>query len=456
MITDNTPAKSSTVSKSYSYYVFSLLILLYMFDYIDRMIVASLFPFIKADWNLTDAQCGLLVSAVYWSILIFSLPVSVFIDRWSRKNCIGIMAVIWSIATVSCAFTKNFTQLFATRAAIGVGEAGYAPGGTAMISALFPKSQRALALGIWTASIPLGSAIGIGLGGVVAHYWGWRHAFGLVALPGFVVAILFFGIKDYKSVDLVKTDKTSTDQNQPVKMSRKDIVLEFVKKPSLLLTFVAFAGNTFVTTSLLIWLPTYFHRVQKLEESSAGIKSSIIMVFAIVGAPLGGYLADKWQRKLENARLLFCSISSILTGIALLFAFGIVPELTSSLSGSFGSENTALVLQIGNYIQYGFLLITGILAAAFVPGAAAVTQELVHPGLRATSYSFCVIVQNLLGSSMGPIFVGAVSDHYNISTAMTILPIFSFLAGILFFIGSLFFVKDLNSVEKMEVEFNSN
>jgi len=112
-----------------------------MFDYIDRLVVVSLFPFLKRDWGLTDTQCGLLVSAVSWAILVFSFPVSLLIDRWSRKKCIGVMAVLWSLATAACAFAKNFPQLFLARTAIGIGEAGYAPGGTAMISALFPEKN---------------------------------------------------------------------------------------------------------------------------------------------------------------------------------------------------------------------------------------------------------------------------------------------------------------------------
>ena len=129
MASPKTVPNGYLMSKGYSYYVFALLFLLYMFDYIDRMVVVSLFPYLKADFNLSDTQCGLLVSTVYWSIVILSVPVSVVIDRWSRKKSIGIMAVFWSIATVSCAFAKNFGQLFAARTAIGVGEAGYAPAG---------------------------------------------------------------------------------------------------------------------------------------------------------------------------------------------------------------------------------------------------------------------------------------------------------------------------------------
>lgn len=138
----------------------------------------------------------------YWSIVVLSLPIIVVIDRWSRKKSIGIMVVTWRIATAGCAFTLNFSQLFAMRVFVGAREAGYAPGGTSMISALFPEKKRSMMLGLWTAALPLGSALGIIAGGYIAHHFGWRNAFGFVALPGLVIAIFFFFIRDYKTVSL--------------------------------------------------------------------------------------------------------------------------------------------------------------------------------------------------------------------------------------------------------------
>ena len=99
-------------SKGYTNYIFVLLFLLYMFDYIDRMVVTSMFTFIEAEWGISHTQSGMLVSAVYWSIVLLTFPVSILVDRWSRKKTIGIMAVLWSMATLLCALTGNFTQLF--------------------------------------------------------------------------------------------------------------------------------------------------------------------------------------------------------------------------------------------------------------------------------------------------------------------------------------------------------
>jgi len=425
----NSDSEGYLLSKGYSYYVFILLFLLYLFDYMDRMVVVSLFPYLQRDWGLTDTQCGLLVSAVYWAIVVFSFPVSLLIDRWSRKKSIGLMAVLWSLATAACAFTKNFSQLFAARTAIGLGEAGYAPGGTAMISALFPEKKRALLVGIWNSSIPLGSAIGIALGGYIAVHYGWRQAFGLVALPGFIVAVLFFFIRDYKTVELVKTRETDQACPVPTKLSPRDVVRELARTPSLLLTYIGFAGNTFLTTSLLSWLPTFFHRLENLPMQQASMKGGLVMLLAIVGSPLGGYLADKWLKKRANARLLFSAISSTVTAIIFVLAFGF-------FSGG---------------LQYALFLIGGVAAIAFASSAIAVTQDVVHPGLRAVSYSICVISQNLLGSSLGPIFTGFISDRFDLKTALTLVSFSPILGGLFFYLGSRFYEKDLAKVEKIAV-----
>lgn len=411
-----------------AYYAFALLFLLYMFDYIDRLIIVSLFPFLQKDWGLTDTECGLLVSAVYWSILLFSFPVSIIVDRWSRKKAIGLMAILWSIATLLCVFTRNFKQLFGARIAIGIGEAGYAPGGTALISALFPPEKRAKILGIWNASIPLGSALGIALGGIIAERLGWRHAFGIVAIPGFVLALMFFKVKDYKTVELIRTRSHEIDE-PPTKMTFLDIAKTFITKKSLLLNNLAFASNVFVTTALLSWMPTYFHRMHDLPMSKAGIKGGLIMFLAIIGAPLGGYLSDRWMKHTPRARMLLPAISSAVSAIILFVAFGYL-------------EGTH---------QYLALLCLGVTIIMFVPAGVAVTQDVVHPGLRAISLSINIVIQHSLGSALGPLFVGMLSDRYDLSMALKTLPVFCMIGAVLFFIGAFFYESDVKSTEQVDL-----
>jgi len=419
-------------SKGYTNYIFSLLFLLYMFDYVDRMVITSLFPFLKSDWNLSDTQCGMLVSSVYWSIVLFTFPISILVDRWSRRKTIGLMAILWSIATGLGAFSKSFRHLFITRTLVGVGEAGYAPGGSAMMSALYPQEKRSLMMGLWNASIPLGSAIGVAIGGIIAAHWGWRHALGIVALPGFIIAILFFFIKDYKTIGLERTVEipSKSVERKKVRMSIQDTLAEFLSKPSLIFTYFGMAGVVFTTTSLLTWLPTYFHRVQGVLEKDAGVKASAVMLFAIIGAPLGGYITDRWRKKQINARLLVPTLTSLLSAILMFLAFSV----------------------FDGQLQYLILLSMGISITAFIAATGAVTQDVVHPGLRAMSYAIAVVIQNLLGASLGPIVMGAISDATNIQTAFTFLPIALLIASALFFAGSFYYEKDLKKVEKVELE----
>jgi MFS family permease len=413
-------------SKRYSNYVFMLLFLLYMFDYIDRMVVTSMFTSIERDWGITHTQSGLLVSAVYWAIVLLTFPISILVDRWSRTKTIGVMAIMWSLATALCALTGNFVQLFMARMLIGVGEAGYAPGGSAMISGLYPIDKRARMMGLWNASIPLGSAIGVLLGGIIAAKLGWKHAFGIVAVPGMIVAILFLFVKDYKTVDLSFYDRYSNK----IKMEKRDMVKEFLSKPSVLLTYLGMAAVVFVTTSMLTWLPTYFEKMRNIPQETAGKMASSVMVLALIGAPLGGYLTDIWRKSKDNARLLFPAISTLMSAIVLF---------------------VALVLFKGT-VQYVLFLIFGVLVLAFISGAASVTQDVIHPGLRATSYAIAVVVQNLLGASTAPVVMGKIYDLTNIQTALSILPFVLLLGAFLFWMGSKYYVKDLGKVAQVALE----
>ena len=399
-----------------------------MFDYIDREVISSLIPFLKRDLGVTDTQAGSLASAVYWSIVAFTFPVSILVDRWSRKRSVGIMVMLWSVFTALAAAIRTFPQLFITRLGVGVGEAGYAPGGTAMISAMYPMEKRSRMTGLWNASIPLGSAIGVALGGVIATRWGWKHAFGLVAIPGFIIGVLFFFLaRDYRTV---KLERPATETRTARKMRFWEIVKDFLRTPSLLLTYVAFAGNTFLTSAYLIWLPSYFVRTQNMAAGPAGLKASSIMLLAIIGAPLGGFLVDAWRKRRPSARPLFAGLSSLLSAGVWLLAFGV-------FSGT------------GQYIV---MMIAALCTLLYLSGASALTQDVVHPGLWAISYAICVIVQNLLGSSTGPIVVGAISDKFGLSVAMLTVPIAAIVAGVLFLLASAFYRRDLDKVDKVVVE----
>jgi len=433
------------VSKRYAYYVFFVLFIIYMIDYADRYVVSGLIPYLKASpadggLGFSDGDCGLLVSAVYWSIVVLTFPLSIIIDRWRRTRSLGILVFLWSLATGSCAFAMNFKQLFTARVAVGVGESGYVPGGYSLISAFFPEKKRELMMGIWNGAIPLGIVMGSVLGGIIAVNLGWRHAFGIMAIPGLVLAFLFFFMKDYKTVELLRTVTDSKNKTQKIKMKVKDIVREFLDTPSLLFTYFGYAGCVFVTNALILWLPAYFNRMEGLPMDKATMKSSVVFLLAVLGAPLGGIITNALRKRFKTARLVFPAISSFTAALLIFAAFYF-------FSGK---------------AQYFTLMAMGLVIPMFVAGSAAVTQDVVHPGLRSVSQSLAIVTQNLLGASLGPLFIGVVSDYYvrkfNVDPAMGLvsgfrfLPIFLILGGLFFLAGSFFYVRDLAKVERVELK----
>jgi hypothetical protein len=167
-----------------------------------------------------------------------------------------------------------------------------------------------------------------------------------------------------------------------------------------------------------------------MASGPAGLKASSIMLLAIVGAPLGGFLVDAWNKKRGNARPYFAGLSSLLSAALWLISFAF-------FSGT---------------AQYVMMMVSAVATLLYLSAASAVTQDVVHPGLWAISYSICVIVQNLLGSSTGPIVVGSISDRIGLSGAMLVVPAMAAFAGVLFLLASLFYKRDLAKVDKVIVE----
>jgi len=406
-----------------AHFVLIVLFLLYLSDYVDRYVIASMLSFIKEDWGITDAQAGMLMSVVLFAITVFSIPVSVLIDRWSRRKMMSIMAAFWSLATLACRYTNNFTQLMIARLFIGVGEAGYAPAGTAMLAAAYPEQKRARVMGIWNISIPLGIGLGLVAGGLIAQRLHWKDAFGIVALPGFILATIAWFLPDYKTVKL--------EDSGSVRMGR-----EFFKKsagllktPSIAFTYFAFAMNVSCTTAIAYWLPTYFERVGLADKGQGGTLTLPVMALVLIGAPLGGFMADYLGKRIKRARLLLPAITSVMASVFLFFAF----------------------VSIGSKVQLPLFAFYGICVTMFVAPAAAATQDLAHPGLRALSYALCVFIQHVAGDVWSPLLIGFFSDLFTLPVAMTFISLYGLVAGLLFYLGSKTYVRDRERVEQVEL-----
>ncbi len=391
----------------------------YLFDYADRMVVSSLLPMIKAEWHCTDAQLGMLTSIVSLFIAIFVLPLSLLVDRWSRTKMIAIMVFLWSLATLMSAVAKNYDQLLLTRAFTGIGEAAYTPATIALIAMLYPLANRAKFTGIWNAFAPLGAAVGFVVGGFVGNYYGWRHAMGLLALPGFVIAIIFWFAHDYK------TQAMAHDENgSPVQFSWKGIwklTSELFKIKTLWFVFGAFAMNMAINSSMLTWIPSYLIRSFGMNDKLAGTMAGLFALMALVGAPLGGWWADRWMKSQTKARMYLPAIFSLISALLLMAAL-----LVSNVQ-----------------ITLFLILIFGLSTAVFLAPATAAIQDVVKPGVRALSIGFNVVIMNIGGSFWAPVFVGSLSDQIGLDKALLVLPLMGVLAAVLFYLGARHYAKDI-------------
>jgi len=417
--------KSSLVYKTggwRAHYVLIVCTLLYVINYMDRQVFAVILQPMKIDLGLTDAQCGLASTVLIFGMAFFSFPVSHLIDRWSRRKAIGIMAILWSGFTFATGLAKNFTGVLIPRAFVGLGEAGFVPGGTAMISASYPKARRGWAMGIFHIAIPLGAAAGVILGGLISARMGWRAPFLFFAIPGVILGIMAFFMKDYK---------TAEDTGTRGGIKNFFIALRNVLRlPTMRWYYLALGIAVFMTSSVLVWLPSLMMRMLNISEDKAGLLFGAIGLAAIIGAPLGGFLADFWQKKNPRGRMYIPAVSYIAGGSLLM----------------------VVILLRFSPLGIALAVLYGIAAAMAMPAIAAISQDVVPVAHKGLSMGLAIFAQYMFGGAWGPYVVGAVSDALGggtkgLSIAVTLCGAFGVVAGVLFLVAARTYPEDSQKVK---------
>ena len=420
-------ADAYKVSKRYAWLVFGMTFLLMLFDFIDRQIIVSMFPHLKAEWDLSDKQLGALVSAVSLTVALGSIPTAILVDRWSRVKSIAIMAGVWSLATIACAFSRNYGQLLAARSVIGVGEAGYGAAGGALLSSIFPARMRSTVLGAFLAAASLGSVLGVILGGVIATHWGWRAAFGVVGIPGLVLALLFLLVRDYKTVRLVQPGGSGSA------LGAKGALALLFRPRTVIAMCLGGAMQLFVVGTIYAWLPSFLNRFYGLAPDQAGIKAAIVVLLGAIGSVVWGLVADRMGRSRPRAKITTLAMLSVGTTVVFVTAFGFMAP--------------------GNG-QFALIALGGFLMTATVGPVGAVTIDVVHPGLRATAAATVALFQNLLGLAAGPFVAGVLSDALGLQAAMAITPFACLLAALAFVAAARSYEPDLAKVGELDVEMD--
>lgn len=405
--------------RRYAWMVFAILFALMVADYVDRQVIVSMFSHLKAEWSLSDGQLGALVSIVSVTVALGAVPLSLLADRWSRVKSIFLMALVWSLATISCAFAGSYYQLLGARSIVGLGEAAYGTVGAALIATLFPLRMRSTVLGAFFLAGILGSVLGVVLGGVIAERWGWQAGFGAVGIPGLFLAFVFlFAVRDYKTVALPVAPGTGSRAG----LAARAIVAALLRPKTALVASVG-AGLQLLTLSMTYaWLPTYFHRYYGLSPDHAGLKAGLVVLVGGIGAFAWGVVADRLTPRIACARLYVPAAGAVLTAVLMGGAFGFLPP--------------------GN-AQFALILAGGLMMAVNVGPITAAVIDVVHPAVRATAASILSLVQNLFGLAGGPLLTGLLSDRYGLQFALAIVPVFCFVAAALFALAARTYISDL-------------
>lgn len=398
-------------------YVLTICSLLYAVRYADWQIMSVVLQPLKADLGLTDGQAGLAGTAYFIGVILFTLPTSRLIDTWSRRKTIAMMAIIWSVFTLATGFAGGLLALAIARFGVGVGEAGFAPGGTALVSASYPESQRGRKLGIFNTFITVGIILGAILGGYLsAHAGGWRTPFYVFGIPGVILGVLALFMQDYR---LSNADGTPFRH-----ASLWSNLRELWAIPTLRWLYVGLGMYAVLQISVGTWFPALLMRAYDIREDKAGLVMGVVTIIGLAGPLLGGVIADRWHKRRPDGRMRLAAIS-----IAIATVFMLLVLLAA--------------LDIGNRALMMFCAAMMPLHSIFVgmalPAVAATTQDVVPAHLKGLSWGGAMMALYLLGGAWGPYLVGALSDavgggYRGLAFGIGIAGLFGFVASRLWFI----------------------
>lgn len=407
-----------------AHWILIICTLLYAINYMDRTVLTIVMQPMKQELGLSDSDIGLAVTIFTLSIALFSMPILYMVDRWSRKKMIFLMAVAWSIFTYLTGLARNFIGVLLPRMLVGVGEAGFSGGGTAMITAAYPKEKHGMMLGIFNIGITIGSALGMIIGGIISVKFGWRYAFFIFAIPGLILGLCALFLKDYKTVQ--------DTGNGSGLASFFQSIAALLKIPTLRWFFLGYGLLLLMSQAQMYWTVPLVMREFGIKEDAAGLILSIGIPLAVIGALLGGWFSDFWHKKNRKGRMLLPGWTALLSAVFLAVAI-----LVLNLNWQ-----VAAVLATA----YGFIYYVG------MPALGAVSQEVIPPAHKGLSWGMTIFCMYMLGGAWSPWAVGGISDALGggaggLSWALAVSCIGGIAAACCFFMGSRTYVADADKVK---------
>lgn len=393
-----------------------ILLIVYIFNFVDRQIVNILAEPIAKDLQLSDTQIGLMTGiafALFYSIL--GLPIARYADRpgTSRPRLIALALAVWSGMTALCGLAQNFIQLFLARVGVGVGEAGCTPAAHSLISDIVPKERRASALGFYALGIPIGTVLGMVIGGLLVDQIGWRSTFMVVGLPGVAMAfVVMFLLKEPRHRDLI-----SAAASAPA-VDWRTALKSIFASPAMVLLLIAASSASFLSYGKGTWATIFFQRSYGLSPGQVGLYFGIVNgVAGILGTWLSGKIADRFGHTNRKHVLTAAAWGMLL----------VAP--TAILGYSMSDWRLALVV----------LFVPTFLGSLYYGPTYSSVQGLASPQSRAMASAVLLFFQNLIGLGFGPLLFGILSDGIKptfgedsvryvlyIASVMSLIPAFFF------------------------------
>ncbi|MCF8881274.1 MFS transporter [Erythrobacter sp. SN021] len=366
-----------------------ILLIVYIFNFIDRQIVNILAEPIRLELGLSDTQIGLMTGlafALFYTIL--GLPIARFSDRPTthRPKLIAAALATWSAMTALCGMAQNFVQLLLARIGVGIGEAGCTPPAHSLIADMVEPKKRSSALAFYALGIPVGTLLGMMIGGLLADFVGWRRAFFIVGVPGVLLAIVVAWVLKEPRRHLTQAQAASNAQQT---MPLGQAVRSVMGSKAFVLLLVAGSAAAFLAYGKTTWTTIFFQRTHGLTPGEVGFWFGVVNGAAgIAGTFLGGWLADRYGA--ENRR-------HVLTAPAVGMALAVPLAFLAYRADNWLFALTLLFLPtLFNSLYYG-------------PTYSA-AQGLVPLRARAIAAAVLLFFQNLIGLGLGPLFFGTLSD----------------------------------------------
>ncbi|NJD91866.1 MAG: MFS transporter [Geobacter sp.] len=374
---------STSFSTGYRRYALGLFLLVNLLNYIDRQVLYAVFPLIKNSFSLSDTSLGLLGSA-FMVVYMLAAPLFGWLgDKGNRVKLAAVGLGVWSLATMLAGVASGYRQLLGARSLVGIGEASFGTVAPGIIADYFPQERRGRVLSWFYLAIPVGSALGYLLGGVIGERFGWQSAFLMVGAPGLLLVI---------PLALLKT----VTQPKPAAESSANYRL-LLQNRSYVMNTLAMTAMTFAMGGMAQWMPTFLNRVHGLGVEKGNLLfGGLTVVAGIIGTLIGGWLGDYYQHRRPDGYLLVSGWGFILGIPAMLVALT-ATDLQTALVGMFLAE---LCL----------FLNTGPLNTVIV--------NVTRHDMRAMAFAANILVIHALGDAVSPALIGLLSDRFGLTRAL--------------------------------------